>query len=319
MKVNGTITDSTGQPVEGVIVAAFDNDFRSEQKLGEKPTARSGRYEIKYSFTDFRRAEKRSADIFVEVRDRAGKSKVRSDVRYNAPDTVIIDFELPEGFFPQAEFTRLVADIKTLTAGAEVAIADFEETSDHGDVGFLSAELGVAADQLVHFILAHRLQRKAKIEPDFFYAVLRSNVLLSFSPTRLHAIRLVIGLDTDPRVLLDEIVLLTEETLSNVIDSAIKRRVVEPSLGKALPGIFKQLAALRPAAQKSDQKRSQQALIDLIGPTLDGEALQTLAKVLANDHLGQLPALVDQVQAALALRSGTVSADTRATLELARP
>src|SRR5262245_62037081 len=61
--VRGRLHHEDGKPIADVAVAAFDRDLRSEQQLGSEVTDADGKYEIRYTSDQFRRAEKASADL----------------------------------------------------------------------------------------------------------------------------------------------------------------------------------------------------------------------------------------------------------------
>src|SRR6266542_2095000 len=71
--VRGQVLSVDGKPVAGNSVRAFDQDLRSEEMLGETKTGTDGRYEISYKASQFRRAEKKSADLVVRVLDDRGQ------------------------------------------------------------------------------------------------------------------------------------------------------------------------------------------------------------------------------------------------------
>ena len=239
MLIRGTITDRRGSPIQGVFVTAFDRDLRSVQQLGERARTNAvGRYEIPYTREAFRRAEKSSADVFIEVRDRTGGNMARSEVTYNAPLEISIDLVLGEDFFADAEFTRLTREVTRLAAANKVAVAELEETEKNSDVSFLTAELAVTADRVQHLIVAHRLQKASRITAEFFYALLRANALVSFVLERLHAARFMVDLDSDTEILLHEVALLPPDSVEKAVDAAIRGHVVERGLKKKLPAII---------------------------------------------------------------------------------
>ena len=99
MRIAGTIVDRQGLSVSGLEVAAFDKDLRSEQGLGKARTSADGHYAIDYTREKFQRAEKRSADVFIEVRPRRKGRSVRSPVHYNAPECFVVDLVREDNFF----------------------------------------------------------------------------------------------------------------------------------------------------------------------------------------------------------------------------
>jgi peptidoglycan hydrolase-like protein with peptidoglycan-binding domain len=61
------LVDARNTPLVGAIVEAVDLDLRGEQTLGNTKTDQEGFYQIRYSSQQFRRAEKRSADLIVKA------------------------------------------------------------------------------------------------------------------------------------------------------------------------------------------------------------------------------------------------------------
>lgn len=102
----GIIRADSSAPALGAIVRAFDKDLRHEQLLGEAViTETTGRYEITYTADQFRRAEKKSADLIVRAFDREGNLRTASEIRFNASDNERID--LTFGPVPIVDSPRL--------------------------------------------------------------------------------------------------------------------------------------------------------------------------------------------------------------------
>ena len=70
----------------------------------------------------------------------------------------------------------------------------------------LTGETGWSADKRVHLVIAHRLSAISKIEPDFFYALLRENTLLNVDSAA--RARLAINLQTELKPLIYAVALL---------------------------------------------------------------------------------------------------------------
>ena len=98
LRVYGSVRDQYGDRMEGVIVQALDRDLRNEQLLGRVP-ARDGHYEIRYQRSQFRAAEKDSADLVVKVLDRQDKELYKTPIQYNAPPDFELNITLQGGFY----------------------------------------------------------------------------------------------------------------------------------------------------------------------------------------------------------------------------
>lgn len=70
----------------------------------------------------------------------------------------------------------------------------------------LTGETGWSADKRVHLAIAHRLSAISKIEPEFFYALLRENTLLNVDSAA--RARFVINLQTELKPLIYDVALL---------------------------------------------------------------------------------------------------------------
>lgn len=82
--VRGHVRKADGSPLIRAIVRAFDKDLRHEERLGEEVTDGSGRFEIAYTAEQFRRAEKKRADLIVRVFDQEDQELIASDILFNA-------------------------------------------------------------------------------------------------------------------------------------------------------------------------------------------------------------------------------------------
>jgi hypothetical protein len=70
----------------------------------------------------------------------------------------------------------------------------------------LTGETGWSADKRVHLVIAHRLSAISKIEPEFFYTLLRENRLLNVDSAA--RARFVINMQTERKPLIYDIALL---------------------------------------------------------------------------------------------------------------
>ncbi|MGZ9163765.1 MAG: hypothetical protein ACXW4U_01170, partial [Anaerolineales bacterium] len=65
--VQGQIHNPDGKPFMSGFVKAFDKDLRSEEILGETISDKMGYYKITYRADQFRRKEKKSADLLIRA------------------------------------------------------------------------------------------------------------------------------------------------------------------------------------------------------------------------------------------------------------
>ncbi len=90
--VSGTITDLQGKFLNGLNIRAIDQDFKTEDLLGQATTDENGKYRITYTDQDFRIGGKESggADIIIRVYDGDTLLKETEPLR-NAGRDVTID------------------------------------------------------------------------------------------------------------------------------------------------------------------------------------------------------------------------------------
>ena len=183
--VSGTIRTETGGPALNATVQAFDKDLRHEQLLGAVViTETTGHYQITYTADRFRRAEKKTADLFVRVSDAAGNLRAESEPRYNASDNERID--LTFGPLPVVETPRL-SELESLQQAIEpvqegVAYRDFtdqdlhfltEETIRAGSLGV--SERRTVRQHLGFLSLADRFALQTAIPLAAFYGWFRED------------------------------------------------------------------------------------------------------------------------------------------------
>jgi len=96
MAVVGVVVEAeSGQPIEGLLVLAYDKDLLKDDELGAAWTDAAGRFEIRFSEAQFRDLHETAPDLYIRVFDRTGRNLLHSteqDVRWNAG--VIERFEL---------------------------------------------------------------------------------------------------------------------------------------------------------------------------------------------------------------------------------
>ena len=183
--VSGLIHTETGAPAMGATVRAFDKDLRHEQLLGEVIiTETTGHYQITYTADRFRRAEKRTADLFVRVTDPAGNQRAQSEPRFNASDDERINLTfapLPVVETPRlSELERLQESIEPVREG--IIYRDFtdqdltfltEETIRAGSLGV--AERRTVREHLEFLRLAAQFASQTDIPQAAFYGWFRED------------------------------------------------------------------------------------------------------------------------------------------------
>ena len=212
--VTGTVT-LAGKPMPCVRVYAYDKDMRSEQFLGDAQTDEAGKYLIQYSDTQFRRADKKSADL---------KLRAYYEDEYSAESNVIFNVDIkhqvdlalePIEREPATEVTKIVlteyeqylSDLEPLMEGVP-----FQElTSD--DMQFLVKETTIEKQHLEFLKWSFQIGSISSIPEAAFYGWYRRSIqfkelrdLLGYRITRLiKELEIAIGDHIIPELDLTEI------------------------------------------------------------------------------------------------------------------
>ncbi len=286
-KVYGTVSRTVANKrkikLPNLIVRAFDRDLRSEQALGESLTNKEGRYEIIYSPEKFSRSEKNRADIAMKVFTSDGEKLLfesgMDNIIFNAPPEVKYDITI-EAEIKQKdnEFDNIIREIAPLLEN--VQISTLQENNDTRDITFLNKETGIDKSKLEHLVIAHRLGDETKLNPAFFYGLLRENTFLKFDITKALDVRLSIDIDTEITPLLYDAALIDQKIIERDTKTAIKENVIPERVAKELPQILSELGKLKERAQAYKQNEQPQKIIGLIGGFVLSDKISELQNIL---------------------------------------
>lgn len=280
--VHGVVRLGDGSPVAGLIIEAFDRDFRSEQPLGRSPTDRQGRYHIAYTPKASLRDEKRSADLGVRVFTADGKTELyvtsSRELVMNALRDAVIDVtvSIPVGMLP-SEFERIATDVRSLVR--DEAFDTIAPTAQPDEANFLARETGFDEERIAHFIVAHRLTKLAEVRPDYFYALLREDGLFGIGPNRPRIMQMPVGIQSDVQAVLYEAVLLDTAAAKAAVIAAVHSRTVPPSLEEQFDEINRRLnSRWRQQAERYSAQELPQLIVGQIGDLIAaGKAPEILA------------------------------------------
>ncbi|TVR42807.1 MAG: hypothetical protein EA394_02535, partial [Bacteroidia bacterium] len=266
--LSGNIYQADGRPLAGVMVRAFDRDMRSEEFLGEQVADEDGFYMILYYASQFRRAEKGSADLFIRVNDANGRELAISDIFFNAPPNAVIDLTVPaSAYHIPSEWEHLHAEIAPLRE----SVAVHELTDD--DLDFLSKEADIPLDQL-SFLRQDALWASVHgVDQAVFYGLLRQGMpmvlraLLAERPGRMRqALEAALDNNQIPGTLREQL----EKVLSQLSDLAVQLALEDENAEGTPLGAILATSGLTTAVQE-----------DFVRFTLDYEGETPLWEVLA--------------------------------------
>jgi len=317
--VRGTVVNPNGRPFAGGLVRAFDRDLRSEQLLGEGRTDGNGRYLIQYKSESFQQAESGGPDLAVKVFDAAGQALYEprmDELVFNAPPDAVVDITLQKGDTQvESEFERLLRVLSPLLQG--VPIADLQEDQQRQDITFLSRETGIPAATLELFVVAHRMGAIGKIDPAFFYALLRQNTLFKVNLATALQARFTITLATDPKPLFYEAVLTPPAVLTRDVKAAIAANIVPASLAERLKRILEQLARFHDEAEAYQKNQQPRQVLNLVQANLAAGKQEEVIQILSQDAGGDFAGLLQKLSQVSLFTTPDAAANAQTDLGLA--
>lgn len=185
-----TVRNAAEQPLQGLLVRAFDRDLRHEQALGEAATDAQGRCEIPYGPEQFRRAEKDRADLLVRVFDLNGAELAASDIVFNAPPQHAIELTVAAaGYQAPSEYERYLGELLPLVSLEKISLHQLTDE----DLRFLAGETGISWEHLRFIRFDAQWLHEHKLLAAASYGLLRAGLsanlgrLLSEGPERWRA------------------------------------------------------------------------------------------------------------------------------------
>ena len=201
--VSGLVRNADGTPVVGAIVRAFDKNLRSETPLGEANTDAQGRYQIRYSVSDFKRPGKTQADLVVRAYKADGSVLANSQVMFHAPVQASVDLTSGDAVYRgPSQFTQVAQAVAPVLQGVDPA----ELTGV--DIDYIAGGTALDAGKVQHFAAAAQLAKSVAQPTEVFYALAR--IGLPTDPVKLAA--------TDPAVIQQA---LTDAATRNLVSAEV--------------------------------------------------------------------------------------------------
>jgi hypothetical protein len=307
--VNGRVAMPDNAPAVGFVVRAFDRDLRRCERVGEEAvTAADGSYEIRYSRSQFVRAEHKSnADLVVRVfRSSVGRDAspmlAESETMFNAPAAAEISLQLRASAYDRSEFERQVEAVLPRLVGQAPDGGNLPLTAlTDDDVEFLSRDAGIDETHI------RLLVQAAKLAGEVAAAAPRASANLQKSnqpqATRAGTISVAVfygwfrlGLSTNA----EELWKKSADELMSKLAAAVAQRLI-PAISDADQELIRQsIEQLRQEQFLQDPPRgSQAALGDLLAtmPSPPDPGQQRALAAAVGDLRPDDPRLVEKIGA----------------------
>ncbi len=261
--VQGTVRRENQRPLPQATVRAFDKDLRQEQLIGETTTDQQGFYKILYCRDQFRRAEKRAADLVVRVfhPNNTDSCLGESELIFNAQTMQTVD--LTVDMTALSEYEQYV--IALTPVREKIPMAQFTKK----DIVFLSGETSIPTQRIEWLATAERLARRTNLPSTVFYGLARMEL-----PPDLSNL-----LGRDPKV------------IRQALETAVDRNIIPSALRKDLDQVLERLSNLAkvdPGVQLKKQKnklRNLGKIIDLEDQKIDAVLKKVSYSTALNDKI----------------------------------
>ena len=309
--VVGLVSNPNGKPAAGVDVHVYEKELRGQHLRGQAATDGNGDYLVCFDAGSLcRQSETTGPALVVRVTGKDGGLQFEpalSDTVFNAAPLTIINIALTTGDTTvQDEYDEITAAIQLLLCG--VNISDLREDSTAQDITYLSNEANLDPTNLQYLVISHRLFDKYTLPPQFTYALLREDVLISTDGTSAAGIRTSVGLSTPLQPLFYDIVLLPSATVQSTIQKAVNSdHFVSNAVLASLPSITRLLSGYVEEANKYISDERSTALMSTVESVVTSGAASALFDVLGTKSEGDLSQLLQDVQTALATSSTAAS------------
>ncbi|MFI6504874.1 neuraminidase-like domain-containing protein [Nonomuraea typhae] len=246
-RVFGLVRNKFGELMSDVVVRAADRDLRHEQPLGQSEV-REGRYEVRYSEAQFRRAEKDSADLVLTITDTAGAQLFRSPVQYNAPAEYEFNLSLDGAVYGGPSLWEVQTGVLTPLLDG-LGPVDLREDEQHQDVSFLVGETGYTALEIGTWAASWRLaERTARdgtpLPPESLFAFIHQGEPSIFRATLLDDLKHPERIALMEDALLRALAALLPQRQRELLVKAVDGNLVPARLRESIEAILATLATI---------------------------------------------------------------------------
>jgi len=247
-RVFGMVRNEHGETLDGLTVEAYDRDLRSEQLLGGSPT-RQGRYEITYERSQFRNADKESAELVIRVLNGEGTELYRTPIYFNAPRELELDISVQGAAYKgPSEWETLSSTLSPLLEN--VSPLDLHEDEQHQDVSFLAGETRtdriVIGTWIACFRLADKTRREnAALEPEVLFGFLRQGQPSIFHDTLLQDLHYADRISLWEEKMLRRLEEITPDLQQSLLEKAIAENIISSRIRSGIPNVLETLRGLK--------------------------------------------------------------------------
>ncbi len=294
--VLGTVTDANKRPLSNLKVEIYDADMRSWQPLADTVTDKNGKYELHWQHSQLSGRGKKSADIAIKVLTAVKGTELyqsaMNQVRFNAGEREEINVVIKEPVPVETiEFDYLTEQVRFLAN--EIAITDLQQNRQFQDITFLANELEEPAEKLEHLVVAWRLNKIARLDADFAYALLRQHTLARAQTAGLLSTTRI-GIHSDDKLVLYQAALTDPKQVeADVKTAAAEKQVASTAIGQMRKNL-ELLSQYRQEAEAYFQKEHGRKAIDLLATVFRKESLNTLQQ-LFEENKNDLNRFFDKV------------------------
>jgi hypothetical protein len=298
--IKGRVSSVSNESAPNLTVRLVEQQFRKERVLAEGKTGTDGRFELAFPH------DRSKLPVLVRVLD-GDAVAAQSDPQVMASPLIEVDLTVGVAHLHSpAEYQRIVADVLARTG--EIDIGTLRRDDQEDDITFLSNATGWPTDKLSTLVLATIIGQLAKIDPVFFYAILRGRQLLETGPQPL------LGGDfaSQARPELYSLALLPTDQIDAYAAAAIGAHIVPSALNVALPDDVKTLASFAAAATAYRQTQAPQQILDVAVANIAAGNHEKVLSVLKEAGNGDPTQLLGRLQAiSFTSRSGAADVQAR--------
>ena len=282
-RVHGRVTKADGRELSRALVVVWWQRIRDRVELQSGHASEDGEYDLTYRLPEEAPA---TPLIVVEVRSPELEEPLESAA---TPSRPVLQIDLQPQLADRSELSIVMRSIRSHLG--RLTLLDVVENDEHQDVTFLARETQSSTEQIMAVVLSARLEAAHDIPAAAFYAFLRQRVPAALPSPLLEASQGFTLIESLVRRVGSLIAALAPSVLTQTLETALHKKIIDPTLADKVPGLVQRLYALH-ATDVLDQPY-------LVGKTTLGQLL---------DHAGLDP--VTQQTFAGALVSNTASMRT---------